>query len=112
MADEVAARYSRFPDRMTADSGPADAFLRLACLAYADDQPAAMVRGELAWAITHSLADQVRLLVAHGVDVAAPFDDGVTTAARRGSEHPRPAVRLHSARLGPLFRPAGADWKW
>ena len=36
---EVVTRYSRFPDRMTADSGPAEAFLRLACLAYADDQP-------------------------------------------------------------------------
>ena len=36
---EVVTRYSRFPERMTADAGPADAFLRLACLAYADDQP-------------------------------------------------------------------------
>jgi ankyrin repeat protein len=48
-----------------------------------------MVRGELAWAITHGLADRVRLLVAHGVDVAAPFDDGVTvTSMAATTGHP------------------------
>jgi ankyrin repeat protein len=36
---DVLARYSRFPDRVTA-TGPADDFLRLACLCYADDDPA------------------------------------------------------------------------
>ena len=45
------------------------------------DTPAAMVRGQLAWAITHGLADRVRLLVAHGVDLTAPFDDGVTVTS-------------------------------
>ena len=51
--------------------------------------PAAMVRGELAWAITHGLADRVRLLVGHGVDLAAPFDDGVTvTSAAATTGHP------------------------
>ena len=51
--------------------------------------PAAMVRGELAWAITHGLADRVRLLVSHGVDVAAPFDDGVTvTSMAATTGHP------------------------
>jgi ankyrin repeat protein len=53
------------------------------------DTPAAMVRGELAWAITHGLADRVRLLVSHGVDVAAPFDDGVTvTSMAATTGHP------------------------
>jgi ankyrin repeat protein len=35
---EVVERYSRFPERMTADS-PAGEFLRLGCLYYEDDQP-------------------------------------------------------------------------
>jgi ankyrin repeat protein len=53
------------------------------------DTPAAMVRGQLAWAITHGLADRVRLLVAHGVDLTAPFDDGVTvTSAAATTGHP------------------------
>ena len=48
-----------------------------------------MVRGELAWAITHGLADRVRLLVTHGVDLTAPFDDGVTvTSAAATTGHP------------------------
>jgi ankyrin repeat protein len=53
------------------------------------DTPAAMVRGELAWAVTHGLADRVRLLVSHGVDVAASFDDGVTvTSMAATTGHP------------------------
>ncbi len=53
------------------------------------DTPAAMVRGELAWAITHGRAERVRLLVSHGVDVAAPFDDGVTvTSMAATTGHP------------------------
>jgi ankyrin repeat protein len=37
------------------------------------DTPAAMVRGQLAWAITHGMAERLRLLVARtGIDVAAP----------------------------------------
>jgi Ankyrin repeats (many copies) len=70
--------------------------------------PAEMVRGELAWAITHGLADRVRLLVSHGVDVAAPFDDGVAAtsmAATTGHpelidylvEHGAPAPELAAA---------------
>ncbi|HEX5295719.1 MAG TPA: hypothetical protein VFW50_01820 [Streptosporangiaceae bacterium] len=35
---EVVERYSRFPERMTAES-PADEFLRLGCLYYEDDEP-------------------------------------------------------------------------
>ena len=51
--------------------------------------PAELLRGELAWAITHGLADRVRLLVSHGVDVAEPFDDGVTvTSMAATTGHP------------------------
>jgi len=39
VSEEVLARYSRFPDRVTTDTA-ADAFLALACLSYADDEPA------------------------------------------------------------------------
>jgi len=39
VSDEVLARYSRFPDRVTTDTA-ADTFLLLACLNYADDGPA------------------------------------------------------------------------
>jgi ankyrin repeat protein len=43
--------------------------------------PAEMVRGELAWAITHGLTERVRLLVSHGVDLTAPFDRGATATS-------------------------------
>jgi len=42
--------------------------------------PAAMLRGQLAWAITHGMTARVQLLVAHGVDLTAPLD-GVGVAA-------------------------------
>jgi ankyrin repeat protein len=45
------------------------------------DTPAEMVRGELAWAITHGLAERVRLLVSHGVDLVAPFERGATATS-------------------------------
>ncbi len=46
----------------------------------AADTPAEMLRGDLTWAITHGMTGRVRLLIDHGVDVAAPFDDGATPA--------------------------------
>ncbi len=45
------------------------------------DSPAAMIRGELEWAITHGMTDRVELLVGHGADVTAPLGDGVTATA-------------------------------
>ena len=42
------------------------------------DTPAEMVRGELAWAITHGMTERVRLLVSHGIDITAPLRDGAT----------------------------------
>jgi ankyrin repeat protein len=50
-------------------------------LGEAADTPAQMLRSELAWAITHGMTERVRLLVSHGVDVAAPFDDSTTTTS-------------------------------
>jgi ankyrin repeat protein len=45
------------------------------------DTPAEMIRGELAWAITHGLAERVRLLVSHGADLATPFEGGATATS-------------------------------
>jgi ankyrin repeat protein len=44
------------------------------------DSPAEMLRGQLAWAITHGMTERVRLLVERGVDVTAPLD-GVTVTS-------------------------------
>ena len=44
------------------------------------DSPAEMLRGQLAWAITHGMTERVRLLVEHGVDATAPLD-GVTVTS-------------------------------
>ncbi len=45
------------------------------------DTPAEMLHGELAWAITHGLAERVRLLVSHGADLTKPFEGGATATA-------------------------------
>jgi hypothetical protein len=71
------------------------------------DTPEQMMRGELRWALTHGMTERVRLLVDHGVDIASPFDDGVTPAGRR-PRYPRSALRLHPARLGQVLRPGAA----
>ena len=102
----------------------------LARLGDALSTPASMLRGQLAWAITHGMTDRVRLLAEHGVDVAAPFEDGDTPAAvarttgharpgeppgqlRRGRAQPDPAGRLHrrgaGCRPGQPERPDAAD---
>ncbi|MEQ7008224.1 ankyrin repeat domain-containing protein [Actinopolymorpha sp. B17G11] len=40
------------------------------------DTPAALLRGQLRWAINHGFLERVRLLTEHGVDVRTPYDDG------------------------------------
>jgi len=45
------------------------------------DTPAQMLRGELAWAITHGMTERVHLLVSHGVDVTSTLDGGATATA-------------------------------
>jgi ankyrin repeat protein len=54
------------------------------------DTPAEMLRGQLSWAITHGMADRVRLLAERGgVDLAAPLERGVTvTAMAATTGHP------------------------
>ena len=44
-------------------------------------RPAVLVRGQLAWAITHGLTQRVRLLVEHGADVTAPLGNGATATS-------------------------------
>jgi len=53
------------------------------------DTPAEMIRGELAWAITHGMTERVRLLVSRGADVTSPFDGGATaTSMAATTGHP------------------------
>jgi ankyrin repeat protein len=40
-----------------------------------------MLRGQLAWAITHGMTERFQLLVSHGVDVVSPFDNGESTTS-------------------------------
>ncbi len=58
------------------------------------DTPAEMLRGELAWAITHGMTERVRLLVSHGVDVTSPFDGGATDDLDGGHHRPPRPDRL------------------
>jgi hypothetical protein len=46
------------------------------------ESPEQLLRGQLRWAITHGMLARVRLLVSHGVDILAPFGDGITPVAR------------------------------
>ncbi len=46
----------------------------------ATDGPAAMLRGQLGWAVTHGYAERVRLLAEHGVDLGSPLSGGRTPA--------------------------------
>ena len=45
------------------------------------DLPGEMVRGELAWAITHGMTERVRLLVSHGTDLSSSFEGGATVTS-------------------------------
>ena len=42
--------------------------------------PAQRAEGEVDWAITHGMADRIRLLARHGVDVSSPRPGGLTPA--------------------------------
>ncbi|MGH3228645.1 MAG: ankyrin repeat domain-containing protein [Streptosporangiaceae bacterium] len=69
--------------------GAGDSGLWRRRLGDAVDTPAGMLRGELAWAITHGMTERVRLLVSHGVDVTAPFERGATaTSMAATTGHP------------------------
>ena len=72
------------------------------------DTPEQLVRGQLAWAITHGMTDRVRLLAEHGTDLAAPFPDGTTPAQRAATTGHPDLVRFLVARgaAAPALDPA------
>jgi ankyrin repeat protein len=52
------------------------------------DSPAEMIRGQLAWAITHGMTERVRLLAEHGADLTAPLDGVAATSMAATTGHP------------------------
>jgi len=82
---EVIEQYSRFPDRVGDDGAPADTFLRLACLAYADDEPER-------WAQARRLLAEHPEITADSVHAAAAAAD--TAALRRFLDADPAATRL------------------
>ena len=52
------------------------------------DSPAEMIRGQLAWAITHGMTERVRLLTEHGADLTAPLDGVTATSMAATTGHP------------------------
>jgi hypothetical protein len=58
-------------------------------LGHTIETPSDMVRGQLAWAITHGMDERMRLLVEHGVDVVSPLGNGLSpTATAATTGHP------------------------
>jgi len=51
------------------------------------DSPAEMIRGQLAWAITHGMTERVRLLAEHGADLTAPLDGATATSMAATTGH-------------------------
>jgi ankyrin repeat protein len=45
------------------------------------DSPAELVRGQLAWAVTHGMTARVQLLASHGADLTTPFPGGATVTS-------------------------------
>jgi ankyrin repeat protein len=58
------------------------------------DSPAAMVRSQLRWAVTHQMSARVELLVRHGVDGREPFPDGRTAAELAALEGDDESVQI------------------
>jgi ankyrin repeat protein len=75
-------------------------------LGAAAESPAQLLRRQLYWAVTHGLADRVRLLGRHGTDLSTPFDDG-RTPAQLAAVSGYPAVAAELAPTGgPGLAPA------
>ncbi len=93
---EIIEHYSRFPDRVEDDGGLDDTFLRLACLAYADDQPGR-------WAQAHRLLAEHPEITGANVHAAAAAAD--TATLRRFLDADPAATRLEGGpyRWEPLF---------
>ena len=88
----------------TGDGGP-----WRARLGGAADTPSQMLRGDLVWAITHGMTERVRLLLDHGVDVTAPFDDGSTAAQMAATTGHADLIDLLVAHGAPVPDLAPAD---
>ena len=74
------------------------------------DSPAAMVHGQLRWAINHDMPERVELLAAHDADIDAPLPGGQTpieTALLTGNDAIIGALVAHGAAL-PQLDPADA----
>jgi ankyrin repeat protein len=71
--------------------------------------PAEMLRGELAWAITHGLAERVRLLAEHGVDLLTPYPDGTTTTALAATTGHRELIEFLVSRGAPSLELSPQD---
>jgi len=52
------------------------------------DSSAEMIRGQLAWAITHGMTERVRLLAEHGADLTVPLDGVTATSMAATTGHP------------------------
>ena len=71
------------------------------------DTPQDMVRGQLAWAVTHDMLERTRLLVRHGVDIGAPLTGSL---AMTGGRTPVQLARLCGyPRIGEYLVSQGAD---
>src|SRR6266851_5311196 len=72
------------------------------------DTPEQMVRGQLHWAVTHGMAERVRLLVEHGVDIVSPFGGDELTPAQRAATTGHPELVRYLVEQGapaPDLRP-------
>lgn len=61
----------------TGDGGPWQALLGSQL-----QTPTEMIRGQLAWAVSHDMLDRVELFASHGVDVHSPLAEGGSTRGR------------------------------
>ncbi len=58
------------------------------------DDPGTLVREQLGWAVTHGMHERIRLLAAHGVDVASPLRNGRTPVELAGAVGDEDVVEL------------------
>jgi ankyrin repeat protein len=72
------------------------------------DTPEQIVRGQLHWAVTHGMAERVRLLVERGVDIVSPFGGDELTPAGRAATTGHPELVRYLVEQGapaPDLRP-------
>jgi ankyrin repeat protein len=87
---EIIQRYSRFPEAEVDGEAPADAFLRLACLGYVDDQPEKWRRSADLLAARPDLAQgnvHVAAAVADAAELGRILRADPAAASREGGPH-------------------------